>query len=294
MLLSPYLMHIAIMTGIYILLVLSLNIMMGYCGLLSLATPALFGIGAYASALLSIRFGLDSSLTFPAAALAAAATGIVIGVPSLRLSRHSFVIVTLSATLLLQLIASNWTDVTRGALGIPDIPPLRIFGMAVDSKPAWLLVMLVLAGVGIAAFAAIVTSRVGRAMIAVRDNEPLATAAGIDVLKLRLFAFGCSGAFAGIAGAAYAHYLTFIDPGVFGFSVSESLLIMVILGGAGTIWGPILGAVLFTALPELLRMAPDIRSLLYGILLLVVVLLWPGGMGRFFGRRQAVGSGAGR
>lgn len=281
---SPYLLHIAIMTGIYVLLVLSLNLVLGYCGLLSLATPAFLGMGAYISALLSIKLGWDSSATFACATLGGVLTGLLLGAPSLRVSRHSFVIVTLSATLLLQLIAYNWEDMTRGSLGISAIPAPHFFGLKIDGKTGWYYFTCLLAFGGIWLFSAIVSSRIGRAMIAARDNEPLATATGIDVFRLRLFAFAISGAFAGLAGACYAHYVTFIDPGVFGFSFSEALLIMVILGGSGTLWGPVLGAVVFTLLPELLRVAPEVRSLLYGVILFVVVLYMPRGLAAWFGR----------
>lgn len=292
---SPYFLHIGIMAGIYVLLVLSLNLMLGYCGLLSLATPAFLGLGAYASALLTLKLGWDTTMSLPLAMLLGAVSGLVLGIPSLRLSRHSFVIVTLSATLLLQLIATNWVDLTRGALGLADIPGFRFGSLRIASKPAWLLTMVLLAGSGIALFWLVVSSRLGRAMVAVRDNEPLAVATGIDVLKIRLFAFACSGAFAALAGACYAHYLSFIDPGVFGFSFSEALLVMVILGGSGTLWGPVLGAIVFTVLPEALRMAPEVRSLLYGILLLGFVLFMPNGMARWFGRPvHSASGGAGK
>ena len=282
---SPYLLHIGVMTGIYVLLVQSLNLVLGYCGLLSLATPAFLGMGAYTSALLAIHFGLDSSVTFACATLMGIVTGLALGLPSLRVSRHSFVIVTLSATLLLLLIANNRVDLTRGSLGLASIPAARFFGVVISEKSEWLALMALLAALAIALTYWITSSRIGRAMIAARDNEPLAIAVGIDVLKTRLFAFACSGALAGLAGACYAHYLTFIDPGVFGFSFSESLLIMVILGGSGTLWGPVAGAVVFTALPEILRIAPEIRSLLYGILLLVIVLFLPRGLAAWFERR---------
>lgn len=282
------------MTGIFVLLAQSLNVMLGYSGLLSLATPAFFGMGAYASALLTLRLGWDSSLTLICASAVGALSGLALGVPSLRLSRHSFVIVTLSATLLLQLVASNWIGLTRGALGIADIPTVHLFGMPLAGKSAWLAFMAALSVVGVAATWLIVSSRLGRAMIAVRDNEPLAIAAGIDPLKIRLFAFACSGALAGLAGACYAHYLSFIDPGIFGFSISESLLVMVILGGAGTLWGPVAGAVIFTILPEALSMAPEVKSLLYGVLLLLIVLFMPQGMARWFGRQVAAGAGTGK
>lgn len=283
---SPYVMHVFIMTGIYVLLVLSLNLVLGFCGLLSLATPAFLGMGAYASALLSIKLGWDSSATFGCAILGGVLTSLIFGAPSLRVSRHSFVIVTLSATLLLQLIANNWVDLTRGSLGISAIPAAKFFDITLGDKISWYYFMCLIAFSAIWATSVIIKSRVGRAMVAARDNETLATAIGLDVFRLRLFAFALSGALAGLAGACYAHYVTFIDPGVFGFSFSESLLIMVILGGSGTLWGPVLGAVVFTVLPELLRMAPELRSLLYGTILFVIVLYMPRGLASWFGRPE--------
>lgn len=283
---SPYVMHVFIMTGIYVLLVLSLNLVLGFCGLLSLATPAFLGMGAYATTLLSITFGWDSTATFGCAILGGVLTSLAFGAPSLRVSRHSFVIVTLSATLLLQLVAMNWVDLTRGSLGISSIPAASFFGFTLADKTRWFYFMALVAFAAIWATGVIIKSRVGRAMIAARDNETLATAIGLDVFRLRLFAFALSGALAGLAGACYAHYLTFIDPGVFGFSFSESLLIMVILGGSGTLWGPVLGAVVFTALPELLRVAPELRSLIYGAILLGIVLFMPRGLASWFGRPE--------
>jgi branched-chain amino acid transport system permease protein len=275
---SPYVLHIAILTGIYVLLVQSLNLVLGYCGLLSLATPAFFGIGAYTATLLRLHLELDSSLSFAAAALAGIVTAVALAVPSLRLSRHSFVIVTLSFTLLLQLIANNWIELTRGALGIADIPPPRLFGVAWTDRTVWYYGLLAIAALSLGATRAIVGSSVGRALIATRDNEPLAIAVGLATLRLKIFAFAVSGAYAGLAGALYAHYLTYIDPGVFGFGLTESLLIMVILGGPGTLWGPVIGAIVFTALPELLRLTPELRSLLYGTILLAIVLFLPRGL----------------
>ncbi len=283
---SVYVLHIMIMTGIYVLLVLSLNLVLGYSGLLSLATPAFLGMGAYVSALLTLRLGWDSSLTFVCAIAGGALTSLLMGIPSLRVSRHSFVIVTLSSTLLLQLLANNWVDMTRGSLGLSGIPAPQVGSWVIQTKLEWYYLMLGLSAAGIALVGRIVSSRIGRAMVAARDNEPLATAIGLDVFRLRLLAFAVSGGLAGGAGACYAHYLTFIDPGVFGFSFSEALLIMVILGGSGTLWGPVFGAVVFTLLPELLRVAPEVRSLLYGLLLFFIVLRMPRGLASWFGRPE--------
>jgi branched-chain amino acid transport system permease protein len=272
---SPYVLHIAIMTGIYIVLVQSLNLVLGYCGLLSLASPAFFGIGAYVGTLLALRLGWDSVATLCLSAVAGMLTGLVIGYPSLRVSRHSFVIVTLSATLLLQLVALNWEDMTRGSLGLSNIPAPRLFGMAIGTRLEWYYLSAAAAAIAMFFTWLLVTSRFGRAMVATRDNDQLALACGIDVFRTRLVAFCLSGGLAAFAGALYAHFISYIDPGVFGFSVSETLLIMVILGGSGTLWGPVAGAVVFTAVPEILRLAPEIRSLLYGFILLAMVLWRP-------------------
>jgi branched-chain amino acid transport system permease protein len=272
---SPYLLHIAVITGIYVVLVQSLNLVLGYCGLLSLATPAFFGMGAYVATLLALRSGWDASASLFACALAGLATGLLVGFPSLRVSRHAFVIVTLAATLLLQLLALNWESMTRGSLGLPNIPAPRLLGFAIESRTQWYYLSAGAAVATVALTWLVVGSRFGRAMLAVRDNEQLALACGIDVFRTRLFAFCLSGAIAAIAGGLHAHFITYIDPGVFGFSVTETLLIMVILGGAGTLWGPVAGAVVFTALPEMLRLTPELRSLLYGAILLGIVLYKP-------------------
>ena len=272
---SPYLLHIAVVTGFYVILVQSLNLVLGYCGLLSFASPAFFGVGAYVATLLALRAGWDSTATFALATLAGVASGVVIGFPSLRVSRHSFVIVTLSATLLLQLIVLNWEDMTRGSLGLADIPAPRFFGLTVATRLEWYYLSAAAATASVLLTWAVVSSRFGRAMIAARDNEQLAVACGIDVFRARLYAFSLSGGLAAFAGALYAHFISYIDPGLFGFSVTETLLIMVILGGSGRMWGPIAAAVIFTALPEMLRVTPEIRSLAYGVILLSLVLFRP-------------------
>ncbi len=272
---SPYLLHIAVMTGIYIILVQSLNLVLGYCGLLSLASPAFFGIGAYIATLLALRLGWDSLATFPLAGFGGVLAAALVGFPSLRVSRHAFVIVTLAATLLLQLAALNWEEMTRGPLGLPNIPAPRLMGFAVTTRVGWYYLCAAAAALAIFCTWLVVGSRMGRAMIAARDNEQLALACGIDVFRTRLFVFCFSGGLAALGGGLYAHFISYIDPGVFGFSISETLLIMVILGGSGTLWGPVMGAVVFTAVPELLRLTPEIRSLLYGAILLLIVVYRP-------------------
>jgi branched-chain amino acid transport system permease protein len=296
---SNYLLHILVMTQIYVVLAMSLNLVLGYAGLLSLAPPAFFGIGAYTSALLALRLGW----AFWPGLLAAGAAGLVvaaaIGVPSLRLSRHSFVIVTLSFTLLAQLAATNWTDLTRGAMGLPGIPPPRLVlpgigAYRLATKTAWFYLMLGVLLVTLCAFAALVRSRLGRAILAVREDEVLARAMGIDADRVKRIAFAASGLLGGIAGSCYAHYISFIDPSLFDFYYTENLLIMVILGGAGTIWGVVAGAAIFNVVPELLRINPELRTLLYGLVLLAAISAAPGGLAGWVRARAAArGGGAG-
>jgi len=281
---SQYVLHILIIAGIYVILAQSLHLVLGQLGLLSLGIPAFFGIGAYAETLLSVHFGLDSLLSLVLVAGITFVSGLVIGVPSLRLSSHSFVIVTLSFAMLLQVIAFHWVDVTRGALGFPDIPAPSVLGFSWTDKTSWLIAILILDVVTFAAFIRIKTSRFGRALAATKGNEDLARAVGFSTFRVKLLAFAISGTLAGIAGTAYAHYITFIDPNVFGFSVTENLLIMVVLGGSGTVFGPMIGAVVFTVLPELLRFSPEFRSLLYGVLLLMAMLRFPLGLGELTSR----------
>ena len=277
---SPYVLHVLVMAGIYVILVQSLNLVFGFGGLLSLATPAFFGIGAYATTLLTLHFGLDSTLSFALAVVVATLAAILVGVPSLRMSSHSFVIVTLSFALLAQLVAFHWVALTRGAMGISSIPPPDFLGITWTDKAHWLYAILIADVLAFGVYLRIVTSRLGRAMVATRDNETLARAAGINSWRVKMFMFAVSGGFAGFAGAWYAHYISVIDPGVFGFAVTENVLVMVVLGGSGTLFGPVWGAIIFTIVPELLRFSPDARSLLYGVLLLVGVLAFPGGLGR--------------
>jgi branched-chain amino acid transport system permease protein len=269
-----------------VILALSLNLVLGYAGLLSLAPPAFFGIGAYTSALLALRLHLPFWIDITAAGLGGLVFAAAIGIPSLRLSRHSFVIVTLSFTLLAQLVATKWTGLTRGAMGLPGIPPATVLGVAVIGKVAWyyLVMSITLASLGF--FTLLVRARLGRAILTVREDEILAQAAGINTWKVKLHTFAISGLLGGVAGSCYAHYITFIDPSVFDFYYMENLLIMVILGGSGTVWGVVAGAVIFNMVPELLRIHPELRTFLYGIVLLVAVSAAPEGLAGWVGARR--------
>ena len=282
---SDYALHLAVMACVYLILASSLNLVMGHGGLLSLAHPAFFGVGAYAAALLAIR-GAPFLAGLAAALALAAAAGAAVGLPALRLSRHAFVMVTLSVTLLFQILALNWTTVTRGPMGIPGIPLPALLGVTIATKTQFYYLMLALALACIASVVVVTRSPAGRALMAVRESDVLAAALGINPLRYRLQAFVIAAAWAGAAGAGYAHYISIVDPSVFDFYWMESLLVMVILGGPGSVAGVAAAAVVFTAVPEWLRVSQDLRMVLYGAILLAAILFLPEGLSGWLAARR--------
>lgn len=269
---------------IYLFPALGLNLVYGYAGLLSLAEGAFFGIGAYASALLALRLGWPFWLAFLGAGVVCAGLAVPMAIPALRLKSYSFVMVTLGFLVISESIAKNWIGLTRGDMGLIDIPRPRLAlwgtaGPAVASVSAFYYLALVLALVGALACLAIVRSAAGRALVAVRDDETLAAAYGHDTWRLKLAAFVLGGAFAGLGGSLYAHYTTVLDPLVFDILHTLTLVTIVFGGGAGTFGGVLVGTFLFLFVPEALRMAPQWRMVIYGLLLVGFVLWLPGGLG---------------
>lgn len=278
-----YVLHVLIFTALFAALALSYDLVVGHVGSLSLAHPAFFGTGAYTAAILSTGAGWPFVADVAAAVAAAAVVAAVVGVPLFRLTEHAFAVGTLGLGLVAWIVANNWVEVTRGPLCITGIPKPRLGlpggpALAVTTLPAhyWLALAALVAVVLL--YRGLTTFRLGRAFHAVRDNEPLAGAAGIDPLKYRMLAFTIAAGLAGGVGALYVHYLSVMCPEEMTIALTVNLLVIVFLGGAGSLRGVLLGAVLFTALPEVLRLAPTWRLVIYGGLLLVVVVRSPGGL----------------
>jgi branched-chain amino acid transport system permease protein len=282
---SDYVLHVAVLSFIYVLPALGLNLVYGYAGLLSLATGAFFGIGAYASALLALRLGWPFWLAFPAAGLVCALIAVPMAVPALRLRSYSFVMVTLGFLVISESIAKNWIGLTRGDMGLIDIPRPRLGGAALASVPQLYYLTLVAALAAAVAFRAIVRSPAGRALIALRDDETLAEAYGLDTWRFKLAAFVLGALLAGLGGSLYAHYTTVLDPLVFDVFHTLTLMTIVFGGGAGTLGGVLLGTVVFLFVPEALRVTPQWRMVIYGVLLVVFVFRLPGGLGPALARR---------
>jgi len=282
---NPYHLHTLIMAGIFAVLALSLNLLLGYTGQLSLGHAAFFGLGAYATALLTVKLDWSPWIGLLAAVLVPAAAGLVIGRLALKLRGAYFVLLTISFAGCISLVSVNWMELTNGPLGIPGVPPLELAlpglpALSLRAKSAYYYVVLASVALSFLVCLALIRSRVGRALVALRENETLAASVGIDGTHYLVLAAVISAAMAGFAGGLYAHYIRFVSPEVFLFTYTVTMVIMVVAGGKGTLAGPIVGAVLFTVLPEALRAATSWQwqMLLYGVLLVAVLFFMPEGV----------------
>jgi branched-chain amino acid transport system permease protein len=282
---NPYHLHTLIMAGIFAVLALSLNLLLGYTGQLSLGHVAFFGIGAYATALLTVKLEWSPWIGLLAAVVLPGAAGYVIGRLALKLRGAYFVLLTISFAGCVSLVSVNWMDLTNGPLGLPGVPPLEIAlpglpALSLRTKPAFYYVVLAAVALSYLVCRALIRSRVGRALVALRENETLAASVGIDGTHYLVLAAVVSAAMAGFGGGLYAHYTRFVSPEVFLFTYTVTMVIMVVAGGKGTLAGPIVGAVLFTVLPEALRAAASWQwqMLLYGVLLVGVLFFMPEGI----------------
>ena len=286
---NPYLLHVFIITGIFIIAAMSLNLLLGYAGQLSLGHVAFFGIGAYASALVSLGFDISFFSLKPkpvwfamlCGVIAAGLCGWLIGRIAFKVRGAYFVIVSISFVEVVRLVAVNWVELTQGPMALNNIPPLTLGGLTMWKKPENYWLVLAVAVACFVLIRRIITSRSGRAMIALAENEPLALSVGVDITRTLVLAAVVSAAMAGAAGALYAHYVRIVDPDVFLFIYTVTMVIMVITGGKGTLMGPVVGGLIFGLLPEGLRAAeirPELQWIVYGVLMVLVVYFLPAGI----------------
>jgi branched-chain amino acid transport system permease protein len=273
-----YTLHLAILSGIAVIAASSLNLIMGYAGKLSLGHAAFYGIGAYTSALLCMSAGVPSWLAILAAAPAAAFAALLVGPIVLWLRGAYFIIVTLSFSIVLQLVIVNWVEFTNGPMGILGIPYLAVGSFEFSSKASYFYLVVASAALTIWCIRRLMRSRTGRAFEALRENENVAMSIGVNKLHYSLLAFCIGGGFAGFAGALYAQYVSVITPEMFGFDVMVGMLVMVAVGGKGTLSGPVIGAILVTFVPEQLRLVKEFRLSIFGIVLMLSVILMPNGL----------------
>jgi branched-chain amino acid transport system permease protein len=277
------------MAGIYTILAMSLNLLMGYTGLPALGHAAFSCVGAYMSALLALQAGLSPWLGLVIGALAATLTGAIIAVPSLRLHGDYLALASFGFAIIVYSIAKNWIAVTRGPLGLPGIPTFSLFGFRLS--PNWAYLLLVVAMVLLVAWllSRLVNAPFGRVLRGIREDEIATAAMGKHVSWFKIQAFLVGAFCAGVAGSLYAHYITFIDPSSFTIMESITIVLMVVFGGMGRLSGSLAGAVLLVVFPEILRFVgfpssveAPLRQMIYGLLLVVLMMYRPQGiLGRY-------------
>jgi len=283
-------------SALNILVVIGLNLLMGFAGQISLGHAAFFGLGAYLSGILTTTFGFPMWPTIFLAMALTAGVAFVIGIPTLKLEGHYLVMATLGFNVIVYIVMLQLEPVTGGPSGFSGIPRLELSGFIFDSDRKYYYLLW---AISIGAFLLslnLIHSRVGRAMAALSQNEIAARCAGIDTEAYKVKIFVLSAAMASLAGSLYAHYLTFISPGTFSFFYSLQVVTMVLVGGMGSLWGSVLGALLLTILPEALHAVKEYNVLVYGLILMGVLVFFPHGLLTGIagiGRRRDKGMSAG-
>jgi branched-chain amino acid transport system permease protein len=285
---DQYLLHIGILILFYAVLATSLNLVVGYVGEFSLGHTAFLGIGAYTAAILSMKAGLPMWATVPLAGLISAIFGTLIGAITLRLQGPFFVIVTLAFAEVLRLIANNWIWLTNGPMGIAGVPQP---GMLADAsnlfgKQVYFYIALAITAFALYVAYRFVYSNAGRAAVAVRENRFVAQSIGIRPFTYAMRAFVLGAMLAGLAGGFYAHYISFVGTDVFAFSFMATMIIIVLVGGKGTLVGPLVGAILITLLEEYLREVKELRLSIFGLIVMAIVLFLPRGLMGFLAARR--------
>jgi branched-chain amino acid transport system permease protein len=289
---SGYVLHVLIVVFLYVILAAGLDLVMGYCGQYSFAQGAFYGIGAYTAAILHRDLGFGFWQTLPLGVLSAGAFGLLLGIPSLRLSGHFLSITTIAFQTIVYIVLTQWTSFTGGQYGVPvpKVGTLSLFGHALfrieNVRGLYFLALAVMALAVLAAWR-LAASRIGREWRAIHDDELAARAIGINVTRDKLVAFVASAALAGAAGVLVAYDLEGVSPSDFSIWTSATVVAMVIAGGRGTILGPAAGAIAFTLMPEVLRATADYKLIIFGVLMIVMVTFMPMGIAGLLQRERS-------
>ena len=284
-----YLIHILIIAGIYTILSLSLNLIVGYTGLAALGHIAFACIGAYTSSLLALNFGISPWMGLIVGAILASILGAIVAYPSLRLKGDYLALATFGLGVIVYSIAKNWVSLTRGPMGLPGIPSFSIFGYQISNVWSYLILVSVFVVITFIAIRNITRSPFGRILKGIREDEIASLAMGKNINRHKIIVFVVGAFFAGIAGSLYAHYISFINPSSFTVMESITVLLMVVFGGMASLKGSFVGAFLLVILPELLRflgmpssVAAPLRQMIYGLLLVILMIWRPQGlMGKY-------------
>lgn len=276
---DQYQIHIASLIAIYWVLVSGLNLVVGYTGQLSIGHVGLLSIGSYAFAILAGKLGFDPYLSMLISGCLGGLCGLMLGLPSLRLPGFYFAMATMAFSLIVNELVLAQKEITGGGIGLPG----PLFNAPFDSPVGFYYLVLGVAAVFTWVSLNIVNSMWGRALISIRDSEVAAQAMGVPIFRAKLIVFVFSGFAAGVSGALFASLQSYITPDTFVFELSLFFFVCIIIGGKGSIFGPFIGTVVLTALPELAAPLAKLGNLFYGLLLLIVVLVIPEGIGKLMG-----------
>jgi branched-chain amino acid transport system permease protein len=274
---NPWKLGILNLIALHAIVVLGLNLFIGYAGQISLGHAAFFGLGAYGSAILTMVFAMP-----PVAAMALTAGGVGlsalgIGIPTLRLSGHYLAMATLGFNIVVHNVLIQWDRVTGGPSGLSGVPPFAVLGMAVQGEVPQYYLLWGAAMIALTLSLNLVRSGVGRGLAALAEDEVSAAAMGVDVRRGKIAIFTVSAVFASIGGSLFAHYMGTITPDTFGIFASIDFVTMVVIGGMGSLWGGLAGATLVTLLPHLLGPVQDSRDIIYGLIVVAILLVLPRG-----------------
>jgi branched-chain amino acid transport system permease protein len=273
-----YPLHLACVVGIFVILAVSLNIVVGFTGQISLGHAAFFAVGAYTSTLLTMKAGVSFWLAIPAAGVAAFVFGILLGVPTLRVRDIYLSVVTICFGLMVQIALVNLKSLTGGAVGLFGIPKPSIGGFVFATPQRFYYLILFFALFTLFSTLRLLRSRYGRAFLAIRENELAAEVVGVRTTYYKIFAFAISAFYAGLAGSLYAHYVSYINPDAFTFGTSVDVLVMIVIGGLGNVWGAVVGAVVIVLLPEYLRFMAQYYRAVFGLGLVFMMVFMRSGV----------------
>jgi branched-chain amino acid transport system permease protein len=273
---GTYVLTVGVFAGINALVAIGLCILMGYAGQVSLGQAGFYAIGAYVSSIISLKFGIPVPLSIVIALAVASLIAALVAVPALRLKGHYLAVATLGFGEIINVILNEWGP--GGPSGFGDIPRFAVFGHALSSTTAYFLLVWGCVGLVMVFSLNVLNSRTGRALRAIHGSETACIAMGLDIAALKIKVFVLSAVYAALAGGLYAHYVTFVSPGSFSLSYSILVLMMAIVGGITNVWGGVIGAVVITVLPELLRQFKEFDILIYGLILTLSLLFFRKGI----------------
>jgi branched-chain amino acid transport system permease protein len=275
---NMYLLNVTTLAVISAILAVGVNLLVGYTGQVSLGHAGFYGIGAYTVAILTTQLNWSIWLSFAAAFIVSSLMGLVLGLPTTKLKGHFLGIATLGFGVIVNVVLNNWTGLTNGPVGIRDIPSMTFFGISLQYKNYFLAFALACLLVIVLLVYLVVNSAIGRAWKCIKRDEITANVCGINVSGYKLLAFSASGGIAGIAGALYASFMSFVSPEAFDLNQSITIVTTTILGGAGTLVGPLLGTGLLTLISEWLRNFHELRLVIYGMMLVIIIVFMPQGI----------------